>query len=150
VTISQSWLDASTHSSMLRHTIHWDLTTFTLFACPLFSDLLYPPSLILTHLHCLVHTDSLLNCAPTSCRIGSKSNISSFLVYPYALITMVRPPIPSYLNQQDISTVSFTLLFFSLVVMFLLDVCPTWTRGVALVDLLQRSVLHCDKPWDTR
>jgi hypothetical protein len=36
------------------------------------------------------------------------------------------------------------------IVMFLLDVCPTWTRGVALVDLLRRSVLRCDKPWDIR
>jgi hypothetical protein len=35
-------------------------------------------------------------------------------------------------------------------VTFLLDVCPTWTRGVALVDLLRRSALHRDKPWDTR
>jgi hypothetical protein len=34
-------------------------------------------------------------------------------------------------------------------VMFLLDVCPTWTRGVALVDLQRRSALRRDKPWDT-
>jgi hypothetical protein len=35
-------------------------------------------------------------------------------------------------------------------VMFLLDVCPTWTRGVALVDLLRQSALRREKPWDTR
>jgi hypothetical protein len=38
----------------------------------------------------------------------------------------------------------------SWLVTFLLDVCPTWMRGVALVDLQQRSTLHCDKPRDTR
>jgi hypothetical protein len=27
-------------------------------------------------------------------------------------------------------------------VMFLLDVCPTWTRGVALMDLQRRSALR--------
>jgi hypothetical protein len=35
-------------------------------------------------------------------------------------------------------------------VTFLLDVCPTWTRGVALVDLQRRSALRRNKLWDTR
>jgi hypothetical protein len=42
------------------------------------------------------------------------------------------------------------ILAMTMAVTFLLDVCLTWTRGVALVDLLRQSVLRRDKPWDTR
>jgi hypothetical protein len=42
------------------------------------------------------------------------------------------------------------IVILSPLVTFLLDVCLTWTRGVALVNLQRRSTLRRDKPWDTR
>jgi hypothetical protein len=82
-------------------------------------------------------------------RLGDKSTIDRVGVESVVFKTSLGTPITlsNVLHLPEVKTRFMST--HALAVTFLLDVCPTWTRGVALVDLQRQSTLHRNKQWDT-
>jgi hypothetical protein len=65
------------------------------FTPPLCSDLLHPPALKDTHLHYLVHSCTLLHCAPTSFSLLLQKQHISIAWCLLVHSSVLRPPTPS-------------------------------------------------------